>query len=112
MNYYNVDTFTKFDFEKGYVMKEKGNIVFIKILFSDIKKWNKILSNIFNKQIIIKSQNISLHKEYANKYIEFKKNFKVPLDYLNQLIEEDAFQVFNTQEQKNDYINKWKNKSI
>ena len=73
MKNYNVKPFYKFNFEKKYVKKVQGNLVFIKILFSDIKDWNNILSKIFNKKIIVVSSNLSKKKdqeEYINKWLE------------------------------------------
>ena len=45
MDHYNVEHFTEFDFKKGYVKKEVGNIVFIKILYKDIDNWSNIYKN-------------------------------------------------------------------
>lgn len=107
MLHYGVELFSTFDFENGYIKKEKGNIVFIKILYSDIQKWGKILSNIFNREIVVKSRNVTCNKEYSNKYEEFKREFKVPISYINEIKNKDSFKVFNTQEQQNVYIDKW-----
>lgn len=112
MDNYDVEKFTEFDFEKRYVMKEKGNIVFIKILYSDIKEWDKILSDIFNKEISIVGDNVSCNKGYFNKYNEFKKNFKIPIGYIDEIKSKESFQIFNTKEEQDIYINKWKNKSF
>ena len=73
MKNYNVKPFYKFNFEKKYVKKVQGNLVFIKILFSDINDWGNILSKIFNKKIIVVSSNLSKKKdqeEYINKWLE------------------------------------------
>lgn len=107
MLHYGVELFSTFDFEKGYIKKEKDNIVFIKILYSDIQEWGKILSNIFNREIVVKSRNVTCNKEYSDKYEEFKREFKLPISYINEIKNKDSFKVFNTQEQQNVYIDKW-----
>jgi len=105
---YGVEPFDKFDFKKRYVIKEKGNLVFIKILFSDIKDWNKILSNIFNKNIKIYSANLGKRKEYSSEYKEFKKIYKIPVSYINNTLKNDKeFKIFNTPKEQDIYINKW-----
>ena len=73
MKEFGLESFNSFDFKKGYIKKEKGNIIFVKILFSDIKDWGKILSEIFNKKIIIQNKNLSQNREYHLIYEEFKK---------------------------------------
>ena len=42
MEEYGVELFDTFDFKKKFVIREKGNLVFIKILFSDINEWSSI----------------------------------------------------------------------
>jgi hypothetical protein len=109
---YGLELFDTFDFNKGYVIKEKNNIVFIKILFSDIKKWDIILSNILNKKIIIYNCNISSNKNYYSLYEEFKIKYKVPKSYLNDLKNNVDFNIFNTKIQQEKYIDKWSLNSI
>ena len=108
MKKYDVEQFDKFDFEKGYVIKEKGNIVFIKLLFSDINKWDKILSEIFNKEIIIFNDNLTKHKNYNSIYNEFKTNYKIKKSYINNILKNDKdFKIYNTKEYQDFYINKY-----
>ena len=93
-------------------MKEVDNKVFIKILFKDIKNWDKILSSVFNKNIIIHNDNISNTKSYFHIYNEFKKKYKVTKEYLdNDLINDKEFLIYNTKEEQEKYINEWVKKS-
>ena len=63
MEFYGLEPFDKFDFDKKYVIKKKGNLVFIKILFADINKWDSILSKIFKREIVLVNDNISKKKK-------------------------------------------------
>ena len=102
------ESFNSFDFKKKYVKKEKGNLIFIKILFSDIKDWENILSEIFNKKIIIQKDNLSQDKEYHLIYEEFKKKYKTTKSYLNNILRNDKyFKIYNTKEQQEKYIEKY-----
>lgn len=108
MEKYGLENFKTFDFNERYVIKKKGNIVFIKILFSDINEWDKILSKIFNKKIVIYSNNISSDKEYYSVYKEFKKNYKTKKTYINNILKNDKeFKIFNTPEEQEIYIKKY-----
>jgi hypothetical protein len=107
MDHYNVEHFTEFDFKKGYVKKEVGNIVFIKILYKDIDNWSNILSSIFNKDITMYNDNVTSDKPYAKSYGEFKQKYKVPRSYLEILKNDKEFKIYNTKEEQEEYINKW-----
>ena len=108
MEKYNVKPFETFNFEKKKVIKQKGNLVFVKILFSDINIWDKILSEIFNKKIVVYNSNISKNKEYSNKYNEFKLKYKPTKFYINNILKQDKeFKIFNNPTQQVMYINHW-----
>lgn len=107
------ESFNSFDFNKRYVKKEKGNLIFIKILFSDSKDWGEILSEIFNKKIIIQNKNLSQDKEYHLIYEEFKKKYKTTESYLNNILRNDKyFKIYNTKEQQEKYIEKYTQSAI
>jgi hypothetical protein len=112
LNYNNVPLFTTFDFKNKYNIVKKDNIVFIKLLFKDIDEWSIILSNIFNKNIEICNTNLTDTKEIFSLYNEFKKQYKVPINYIeNKLINNNEFKIYNTVSEQSEYINKWKLKS-
>jgi hypothetical protein len=110
MREYGLEPFDTFDFKKKYVLIEKGNLVFIKILFSDINEWSDILSEIFNKKIILEPSNISFKKDYFSIYSEFKSKYTTTKYYLEHILKYDReFTIFNTPEQQQKYIEKWSN---
>jgi hypothetical protein len=113
LNHYNIPLFNKFDFDKGYNIVEKDNKIFIKILFKDINKWNIILSEIFQKEIIIINDNLTKNKNIINIYNSFKHLYKVPNHYIyNKLLNDINFKIYNTKQEQNTYIQKWLNLSI
>jgi len=113
LNYYNIPPFKEFNFEKGYNLCKKNNIFFIKILFKDVNSWDTILSRIFKKQILIHPKNLTSSKEINSLYEEFKKNYRIPKNYIeNELKEDIEFQIYNTKQQQDDYIQKWLEKSF
>jgi mRNA degradation ribonuclease J1/J2 len=111
MLHYGLDIFTDFNFKNKYSIKEKDNLVFIKIRFNDINEWSQILSNIFNKQIKMYNDNLTETKEINNLYKEFKEKYIVPVNYLNYFTLHDTkFNIYNNEDEKIKYINYWKNK--
>ena len=102
---YNIEHFKYFDFEKRYNIIEKENLVIIKLLFKDIHNWDLILSEILGKKITLYSANISKYKEYYNLYEEFKKKYKVPKSYIDNVLKNDKeFKIYNTEEEQEIYI--------
>jgi len=105
---YNVEHFKNFDFQKGYVIKKKDNLIFIKLLFKDIQNWDGILSEIFGKKINIYKDNLSTNKRYHNIYQQFKRKYKVPKTYIDNILKNDKeFKIYNTEKEQELYINNW-----
>jgi len=104
---------TKFNFENGYNILEDKNITFIRIRFNEINKWDKILSKIFNREIIIYDNNLTSNKTINDLYVSFKNNYKIPDHYLDVILKNDIhFLLNNDKEEQEEYINKWNIKRI
>lgn len=112
MGHYHVPLFEQFNFKKRYVMKTHENMIFIKLHFNDISKWNQILSSITGKKIMMKSNNISSEKYYKDIYKQFKDQYKLPIDYLLIIENNNEFKIFNTPTEQINYLSMWKLKSI
>jgi hypothetical protein len=101
------DTFNNFDFDKKYGTYKHENMVFIKLRFCDISDWDKILSDIFGKEITIFSANLSENKEYYDLYKKFKSQYKVPRFFLKGLLKDEHFNLYNTFDERKKYLNYW-----
>ena len=113
MTYYEVPLFKTFDFGKRYNIVEKDNQIFIKLLFKDIKKCNEILCEIFGKNIIIHSDNLTENKNVGELYTLFKSKYRVPIAYLENIATNDEqFKIYNTLEEQEEYIKYWLNNSF
>jgi len=113
MNYYGLNPFDHFDFDKKYNIISKDNIHFIKLRFNDINIWDKILSEIFKINIQIISDNLSKNKEYTYVYKKFKNDCYISNNYLNNLLPNDKhFKIYNTEEEQIEYYNKWKKRLL
>ena len=113
LSYYKVPLFSKFDFKSSYNIAVQNNIVFIKILFKDIKNWDKILSDIFGKKIVMHSQNVTSDKKINELYVKFKEKYRVPKSYIDTVLKLDKeFKIYNTEEEQNKYIKYWTERSV
>jgi hypothetical protein len=108
LKYYNFPLFTKFNFEQKYNITKRDNKIFIKLLFKDIHNWDIILSKIFQKDIIMHNENLTKDKPINDLYEEFKKNYKVPKIYIENILKNDIdFKIYNTEKEQEEYIAKW-----
>lgn len=112
LTHYNAPLFTEFDFKNKYNKLRHGNIVFIKIRFADINEWESILNNAMGTSIVIHNDNLTDNKKINKLYTEFKKEYKVPKSYLDNILSSDTeFKIYNTPEEQLNYITYWTNKS-
>jgi hypothetical protein len=102
----------KFDYEKKYVLIKHQNLNIIKIRLSDINEWSNILENVFNHPITVLPDNLSENKKYYDNYKLFLNKIKIPKLYFDCLISSNEFNIFNNKEEKNNYVNLWKNHVI
>jgi inorganic pyrophosphatase len=106
--HYNVPLFSKFNFESRYNIAIQDNKIFIKILFKDIDNWDSILSEIFEENIKINPKNVTKLKKIKILYEKFKLNFRVPKNYIdNVLIKDVEFKIYNSEEDQRKYIEYW-----
>ena len=111
-DYYNIHNDTSYDFDRKYLIHKHNNLTFIKLHYNDIKEWDKILTHIFEKPIILKTENVSNIKPYYHKYKQFLENYKIPKNILLEKIAKDEeFKKFQTPEQQEYYIKYWLKKS-
>ena len=72
-----------------------------------MNNWSENLSEIFNKEITMYSQNKSENKKYYSIYNKFKRMYKTKKSYIDKILKNDQqFRIFNTPEQQDIYVNK------
>jgi hypothetical protein len=109
MTHYNLNTFSVFDFSKGYNIVEKDNMVFIKLRFEDIFNWGSILTKIIGKKIIIYPENLTKNKKSGKLYSSFKNLYKPSESYIkNFIINDMEFKIYNKPTEQISYIDRWK----
>ena len=106
-DYYQISHFHEFDEKKNYNLLKKDNKIFIKLLYKDIQKWNKILTLIFNQPFVITKDNLSNQKDYYKTYQQFLSKYKVPKSYFDKLVKDKEFKIYNTKEEQVSYLEYW-----
>lgn len=108
LDYFKLPRIVSFDFSRNYTMIEDGNKVFVKLLFNDINNWGSRLTDIFNKKIAIIPINITKNRSNMGKiYVKFLEKYRVPLDFLDKIILDTEFTIYNSIEDQMLYLEKW-----
>jgi hypothetical protein len=87
-------------------------LVFIKLRFHEIEKWDVLLSKILGKDVTIVDKNKSENKDYYDVYENFKKSYRIPTEYLDKLKSDSIFKIYNSSLERIKYIKDWSSKSV
>lgn len=94
----------EFDFDKKISVVVKENITFIKLRLQDFDEWSNILSSLLNIDMVMIQDN----KETSDLYHRFKKEYKVPMNFLEWIKDSDThFLCYNSEEERKRYLDKW-----
>lgn len=99
-----------FDFEKKYTLQYVDNISYIKLRLSDINEWSNILSIILKHEIILVTDYQTENKTIGDLYNKFKNEYILPSNYFELVKNCKYFNFYNSEEERNKYLNKYKNK--
>ena len=103
---------THFDFEKKYTIQILNNIKYIKLRLYDSKIWDKILSSIFQQDIVLINDYQTSNKTLGNLYKRFKDEYKIPANYIELVKECKYFNFYFSHEERKQYIGIWETTSI
>lgn len=102
-----------FDKEKGYSIIKKDNVsIFIYRLDKLDGLEKEICMFTDNDSFILKKDNFASGKKYIFAYREYLKRVKIKQDFFNRLVGSKGMTHFYTNEECNNYNNKWKDKLI
>ncbi len=111
MDKYDIPIPEKFDFNQKCLLLNYNGIKYIKLRLKDASIWGKILSNLFKINMILIKDYESDKKIIKNVYNNFKNNYKIPINILNEIMQDKYFKYYYSQEEQTEYYNTWLNKS-
>lgn len=76
--HFGLSTDVVFDFEKGYVLREKDNFVFVKTRLREAHRWTQIFSAILGTDLEVVPDNLADDKEYSETYALFRQKYRLP----------------------------------
>jgi hypothetical protein len=107
---YNISEPVLFDFDKKYTIQEINNIKYIKLRLCDSNIWANILSTIFESDIVLITDYQTKEKKIGRLYNKFKSEYKLPLNFFEEIKTNKYFLYYYSDKERNDYINLWQKK--
>ena len=104
---YDIDPPEYFDFDNKYLLVEKNNVKYIKLRLCDSNEWSNILTNILNIDIVIVKDYQTENKIIGDVYKKFNESYQIPDNFLEMIKDCKYFNYYNSDNEKQCYINKW-----
>ncbi len=111
MDIYNIPLIQTFDFQNKYLLQEHNGIKYIKLRLKDSNYWSDILTNIFGKKICAIKDYESTNKPIKDIYKRFKDNYKIPSNFLSEIINCRYLNYYYSQTEIQEYVNNWSQKT-
>jgi hypothetical protein len=108
---YNINIPLNFDYNNKYSIVNENNIKYITLRLKDSNEWGKILTNIFGFRIEIIKDYESTNKPIKDLYSLFKKEYKIPMNFLDNEINNKYIQYYFSENEIKQYYSEWIGKS-
>jgi hypothetical protein len=108
---YNITYPDKFDYNNKYLLVKENDINYITLRLKDSDIWGTILTNIFGFIIHTIKDYESEKKPIKDLYNQFKMNYRIPKNLLNDISNCKYLNYYYTQQEKLTYYQDWYNKS-
>lgn len=107
MDKFNIQIPSQFDYVNKYLLLETHGIKYIKLRLRDSDIWGQILSDIFGFKIGIVKDYESANKPIKDLYANFKANYKIPKNLLDEIMKCKYLNYFLSPSEKQEYHHKW-----
>jgi len=108
---YNIQIPNKFDFINNYLLVNENGITYITLRLKDSNDWGRILTNIFKFNIRTIKDYESKNKPIKDLYNAFQFNYKIPINLLNNIVNDKYLKYYYSEDEINKYYNEWLSKS-
>lgn len=100
----------EFPFNKKYIYLEINGVKYIKLRLKDSDEWENILSDIFKFKICIIRDYQSENKIIGDLFKNFLENYKIPENYLENILNCKYLNYYYSPQEIQEYRNKWNSK--
>jgi hypothetical protein len=107
MDVYDIPLPESFDFQNKYLLQEYNDIKYIKLRLKDSSSWSTILTNIFGLNICTVKDYESMNKPIKDLYTQFKTNYKMPSNFLSDIMNCKYLNYYYSPNEIQEYIGQW-----
>ena len=100
-----------FDWTTKHLIVDANGVKYIKLRLCDSNLWGAILTNIFGVNIRIVKDYETSNKVIKQLFSTFKSEYRIPINYLNSIMDCKYFNYYYSPKEKEQYFNEWSNKS-
>jgi len=104
---YNIKNPITFNFQKKYTVQVINGIQYVKLRLMDSKEWGRILSEILHNDIVLINDYRTEQKGFAKLYSKFKKEYCLPVNYLELIKKCKYFNFYFSEQERNNYLQRW-----
>lgn len=104
---FNIGIPIPFDFKQKYTIQEINNIKYIKLRLHDSSLWSNILTQIFQRKIVLINDYQTNDKGIGELYKNFKREYKLPSNYFNIIKECSFLKFYFSDDERSQYLNGW-----
>jgi len=104
---YDIQNHIPFDFNKKYTVQQCNNVTYIKLRLCDSNLWANFLSNIFGQDVVLITDYTTSNKGISTLYNKFKEEYKLPINYFENIKNCKYFNFYYSEEERNNYLNSW-----
>ena len=108
---YNIKIPDRFNYVNKYLMLNENGINYITLRLKDSTHWGEILTNIFGFKIHIIKDYATSNKPIKDLYNSFKNNYRIPINLLNEQINDKYLKYYYSDNEIKEYKNEWLIKS-
>ncbi len=104
---YDIPLPEEFDFNKKYLIVNFKGVKYIKLRMKDSVFWGDMLSEIFGVPIKIIKDYDSSSKTIKDLYARFYRDYRIPSNYLEDILKCKYFNYYYTKEEQKEYYDNW-----
>lgn len=110
-NRYNLDLPLHFNHDQGFDLFKRNNVSFLSLRLRDSHNWGTILSTNLGINIKMVKDYETSSKKINLIYQSFKNEFKIPINYLEDLKNNSDLLYYLSKDELNNYLDLWQTKT-
>jgi hypothetical protein len=101
----------RFNSQTKYNLIIENGVKYINLRLKDSNKWSEILTNLLGVEIHVVKDYESNNKIIKDLYQRFKNEYRIPLNLLELVANDNCLDYYYNYQEKHQYINEWREKS-